>query len=57
MLAANDDVTRQVLELEANARQLGFRLAVQCLTCKRWLTAPRSVAAHRGPVCRGGHDV
>ena len=30
----------------------GFRLATQCTRCGRWLVAPRSVAAHLGPVCR-----
>jgi hypothetical protein len=29
-----------------------FRLAVQCDTCGRWLTASESKRAHRGPRCR-----
>ena len=28
-----------------------FRLAVQCDTCGRWLTAGASKKAHRGPRC------
>jgi len=38
--------------LLAEARELGFRLAVQCTACGHWLTSAKSVAAHRGPHCR-----
>jgi hypothetical protein len=38
--------------LLAAAREAGYRLAIQCLDCRRWLVDPASVAAHRGPVCR-----
>ena len=32
--------------------ELGYRPAVQCTSCGSWLVAPKSVALHRGPVCR-----
>lgn len=32
--------------------ELGYRPAVQCRSCGSWLVAPKSVALHRGPVCR-----
>lgn len=34
------------------AADLGYRPAVQCTACGAWLVAPKSVALHRGPVCR-----
>lgn len=34
------------------ARNRGFRIAVQCVRCKHWLTNPRSVEQHLGPHCR-----
>lgn len=34
------------------AAELGYRPAVQCLDCRQWLTDAKSVALHRGPVCR-----
>lgn len=37
---------------DAEARAAGYRLAVQCLDCDSWLVSAKSVAAHRGPVCR-----
>ena len=40
-------------DLEAQALAAGYRLAVQCLDCNAWLVSAKSVAAHRGPVCRG----
>lgn len=42
-------------EAEAVARvaELGYRPAVQCTRCGAWLVAAKSVALHRGPVCRG----
>lgn len=48
-----DREDRERARLDAEARAAGYRLAVQCLDCKAWLTDSRSVAAHRGPVCRG----
>jgi hypothetical protein len=36
----------------AAAAERGFRLAVQCLECGRWLTDRDSVRLHLGPVCR-----
>ena len=36
----------------AAAAKMGYRLAVQCLDCRHWLSNPISVAAHRGPRCR-----
>ena len=36
----------------AAAAEMGYRLAVQCLDCRHWLSNPISVAAHRGPRCR-----
>ncbi|WP_071700349.1 DUF6011 domain-containing protein [Mycobacterium heckeshornense] len=47
--AADERAEQRLL---AAARRFGFRLAVQCLDCRRWLVDPASVAAHRGPVCR-----
>lgn len=40
------------------AAELGYRPAVQCTRCGAWLVAAKSVALHRGPVCRemGGDD-
>ena len=35
------------------AAELGYRPAVQCTRCGSWLVAAKSVALHRGPVCRG----
>lgn len=35
------------------AAELGYRPAVQCTRCGAWLVAAKSVALHRGPVCRG----
>ncbi len=35
------------------AAELGYRPAVQCTACGSWLVNPKSVALHRGPVCRG----
>lgn len=34
------------------AAELGYRPAVQCTRCGSWLVAAKSVALHRGPVCR-----
>jgi hypothetical protein len=36
----------------AEAAEMGYRLAVQCVDCRHWLSNPISVAAHRGPICR-----
>ena len=36
----------------AAAAALGYRLGTRCLRCGHWIVAPRSVAAHMGPVCR-----
>jgi hypothetical protein len=36
----------------AAAEALGYRLAVRCRECGRWLVHARSVAGHIGPVCR-----
>jgi hypothetical protein len=36
----------------AQAAEMGYRLAVQCLDCGHWLSNPISVAFHRGPRCR-----
>ncbi|WP_442928745.1 DUF6011 domain-containing protein [Mycobacterium sp. Root265] len=30
-----------------------WRIARRCSVCRRWLTAPNSVAAGAGPTCRG----
>lgn len=35
----------------AAAADLGYRLATRCLRCGQWIVAPKSVAAHMGPVC------
>ena len=48
-----DAEDRKRAQLDAEARAAGYRLAVQCLDCKAWLVSAKSVAAHRGPVCRG----
>ncbi|MDV8058244.1 DUF6011 domain-containing protein [Rhodococcus sp. IEGM 1343] len=37
--------------LRAALRGYTFRLAVQCDVCGIWLTDPKSVRRHRGPVC------
>ena len=34
------------------AAEMGYRLATRCLRCNQWIVAPKSVAAHMGPVCR-----
>ena len=36
----------------AAAAELGYRLSTRCLRCGHWIVAPKSVAAHMGPVCR-----
>ena len=36
----------------AAAAELGYRLGTRCLRCGHWIVAPKSVAAHMGPVCR-----
>lgn len=53
---AYDPDLRADAELDAEARARGYRLAVQCTSCKQWLVNARSVAAHRGPVCRRKGD-
>lgn len=30
-----------------------WRIARRCTVCRRWLTAPSSIAAGAGPTCRG----
>lgn len=47
-----DAEDRNRRQLEAEALAAGYRLAVQCVSCGAWLVAAKSVAAHRGPVCR-----
>lgn len=39
-------------EVIAAAQARGFRIAVPCLVCGRFLTQKSSVAAHVGPTCR-----
>lgn len=46
-----DTETRAEIDLLIKAAQMGFRLAVRCVDCGHWITAPSSVRAHRGPVC------
>lgn len=53
---AYDPDLRADADLDAEARARGYRLAVQCTSCKQWLVNARSVAAHRGPVCRRKGD-
>lgn len=43
-----EDLDREVLDA---ARARGFRIAVQCVRCKHWLTNPRSVEQRLGPHC------
>ena len=43
--------TRAEIDLLIKAAEMGFRLSVRCVDCGHWITAPRSVRAHRGPVC------
>lgn len=50
--AAPDAEDRREAALLVEAAECGYRLAVQCLDCRRGLTAPTSVAHHRGPLCR-----
>jgi Family of unknown function (DUF6011) len=50
--AAPDAEDRADTAILAAAEALGYRIAVQCLDCGHWLASPKSVAAHRGPVCR-----
>lgn len=49
----DDAEDRKLAEAERAVIGAGYRLAVQCLDCKSWLVSAKSVAAHRGPVCRG----
>lgn len=39
-------------EVIAAAQQRGYRIAVPCIVCGRFLTQKSSVSAHVGPVCR-----
>lgn len=39
-------------EVIAAAQDRGYRIAVPCIVCGRFLTQKSSVAAHVGPTCR-----
>jgi hypothetical protein len=43
---------RREAALLAEAAEMGYRLAVQCLDCGHWLSNPISVRFCRGPRCR-----
>jgi phage FluMu protein Com len=43
---------RQAAHIVAVAYTLGYRLAIRCRVCGRWLVAESSVRAHIGPRCR-----
>ena len=49
---------RYEIAVVSAAAELGYRPAVRCIRCGSWLVAAKSVAQHRGPVCRrrGGDD-
>ncbi|MAU83884.1 MAG: hypothetical protein CME34_18840 [Gordonia sp.] len=49
---AYDADEREHAKFVADARELGYRLAVQCTACGHWLVQSDSVAAHLGPRCR-----
>jgi primosomal protein N' len=44
-----DEVRERDLLIELVDR--GYRVAVQCTACGAWVSHPRSVARHIGPVC------
>jgi hypothetical protein len=44
---------RREAQVIAEAKALGYRLAIRCTECGHWLASPRSVELHMGPVCRG----
>lgn len=50
--AAPDAQDRADQRVIAAVTACGYRIAVPCIICGSWLTNPRSVAAHVGPVCR-----
>jgi hypothetical protein len=50
--AAPDAEDRADEALLLAAAERGFVLATRCLRCGHWVTAPSSVSAHMGPVCR-----
>jgi hypothetical protein len=50
--AAPEAEDRADTAILAAAEALGYRLAIRCLDCGHWLASPKSVAEHRGPVCR-----
>lgn len=50
--APPDPEDRREAELLAEARERGFRLAVQRTRCGHWLVSERSVTLHLGPSCR-----
>jgi len=50
--AAPTPEDRREAAVLAEAAAMGYRLSVQCLDCRNWLTNPVSVAAHRGAKCR-----
>lgn len=43
---------RADLDLIIAAAERGFRLATRCTACGSWISNPKSVRAHMGPVCR-----
>ena len=43
---------RDDLDLIIAAAERGFRLATKCTACGHWLSSPKSIRAHMGPVCR-----
>lgn len=46
-----DAETRAELDLLAKAAEMGFRLATQCTACGAWISSPKSIRRHLGPVC------
>lgn len=46
-----DAEERRIADLIAELYDAGCRVAVQCKTCGSWISDPRSVARHQGPVC------
>jgi hypothetical protein len=49
---ALDAEDREDLAVLQAAEDNGYRIAVQCTACGRWLTSRKSLLAHMGPVCR-----
>ena len=60
-MTEHEDYDENILDaadklLRAALRGTTFRLSVQCDVCGIWLTDPKSVRRHRGPVCNKRSD-